>query len=335
MPQTTEGAARASETNLPDPLVPPEVNLSDYPYMPLDVRRLLRSETWITAADEPRLGHALMCLWAESWHQVPAASLPDNDRVLARFAMCSPEQWAEIRPKALKGWIKCKDGLLYHPVVAEKALEAWGKKRKQRDQTRAATEARARKRLAEQGTASEGSNDARDEERNVERNEERDEKRNVHQERGEERRGDEGKAAANETLAFEGKILRVSHREFESWKRTFDTIPDLLAELTVIDAKFANDPPPKPNEKALAWLRTKHEKNLLEGKQRFGGTQQGAELVSIDPEADRWRMRIKGFLAGKPWQKQWGPPPLAEGCLCPAAILNEFRDQLNARTAAA
>jgi uncharacterized protein YdaU (DUF1376 family) len=133
-------------SELPDPPIPPEVDLTDFAYMPLDTRRLLKSETWIDAAEEPRLGHALICLWCESWHQKPAASLPDNDRVLARFAMCSREEWQAIKPKALKGWVKCSDGLLYHPVVAEKALTAWEGKRRQHEKTRAATEARQRQR---------------------------------------------------------------------------------------------------------------------------------------------------------------------------------------------
>jgi hypothetical protein len=107
------------------PLTPPDCDLRDFGYMPLDVRRLLTSDTWLEAADDPRLGHALICLWAESWHQVPAASLSDNDRVLARFAMCDGAEWQRVRDRALEGWRRCSDGRLYHPVVAEKALEAW------------------------------------------------------------------------------------------------------------------------------------------------------------------------------------------------------------------
>src|SRR4051812_17540317 len=110
------------------PLTPPSMDLRDFGFMPLDVRRLLTSETWIEAADDPKLGHALICLWAESWHQIPAASLPDNDRVLARLSMCSTEDWTRIRERALAGWQRCSDGRIYHPVVAEKALTSWAQK---------------------------------------------------------------------------------------------------------------------------------------------------------------------------------------------------------------
>ncbi len=108
-----------------EPLTSSDCDLRDFGYMPLDVRRLLTSDTWLEAADDPKLGHVLICLWAESWHQVPAASLPENDRVLARFAMCDGSEWGRLRERAMKDWRLCSDGRLYHPVVAEKALEAW------------------------------------------------------------------------------------------------------------------------------------------------------------------------------------------------------------------
>jgi hypothetical protein len=107
-------------------LTPPDCDLRDFPSMLLDHRRLLTSETWIEAAQMPRLGHALMSLWCESFQQVPAASLPDNDLTLLRLSMCpTPAEWKKVRGRALAGWVRCDDGRLYHPVVAEKALEAW------------------------------------------------------------------------------------------------------------------------------------------------------------------------------------------------------------------
>ena len=152
-----------------EPLVAADVDLRDFGFMPLDVRRLLTSETWIEAADKPKVGHAVLCLWAESWHQVPAASLPDNDKVLARLAMCDAKTWKRIRDDVLAGWVKCDDGLLYHPVVAEKALESWDAKKRQRARTEAATAARAAKREAQHP------------QRDDERNEQRHVQRDVHQ----------------------------------------------------------------------------------------------------------------------------------------------------------
>ena len=107
-----------------EPLTTPACDLRDFPFMPLDTQRLLKSETWMEAADDPKLGHALICLWCEAWHQVPAGSLPDKHGIIARFAMCTPDEWERIRDRALHGWVRCSDTRLYHPVVAEKALEA-------------------------------------------------------------------------------------------------------------------------------------------------------------------------------------------------------------------
>lgn len=106
---------------LPEPMTPAECNLQDFAFMPLDVRRLLTSETWVLGSGDERA--AAMCLWLESWHQVPAASLPNNPRMLAHLAQC--QKWAKVQEQAQRGWVQCSDGRLYHPVVAEKALEAW------------------------------------------------------------------------------------------------------------------------------------------------------------------------------------------------------------------
>jgi hypothetical protein len=105
----------------PAPLVPAEVDLRDFPGMWVDTDRLVRSDTWILGNSDEKA--AAFTLWAESWHQVPAASLPDNDRVLAKLSQA--EKWSKSKGHALRGWVRCSDGRLYHPVVAEKALEAW------------------------------------------------------------------------------------------------------------------------------------------------------------------------------------------------------------------
>ncbi|RST54121.1 DUF1376 domain-containing protein [Variovorax sp. DXTD-1] len=107
-----------------EPLVPIECDLRDFPYLPVDVQRLLTSETWVLGKGDER--SAAMALWLQSWHQVPAASLPDNDRMLGHLAQVA--NWKRVKPQALRGWVLCTDGRLYHPVVAEKALEAWVEK---------------------------------------------------------------------------------------------------------------------------------------------------------------------------------------------------------------
>ncbi|MHB1701196.1 MAG: DUF1376 domain-containing protein [Acidobacteriaceae bacterium] len=106
--------------------------------MPLDVLRLRDSGLAARATgDEFR---AAVLLWCASWHQIPAASLPDDDIELANLCGYgrSPKEWRKIRDAALRGWLACVDGRLYHPIVAEKAREAWRSKLEQRHRTECA-----------------------------------------------------------------------------------------------------------------------------------------------------------------------------------------------------
>ena len=117
---------------LPSPLVDSGVDLSDFPFMPLDVRRLRDSKLAVSADGE--CFRAAVLLWCASWHQIPAASIPDDDLELSQLAGFgrAVKEWKKIKEGALYGWIKCADGRLYHPVVAEKAVEAWKAKLQQR-----------------------------------------------------------------------------------------------------------------------------------------------------------------------------------------------------------
>jgi hypothetical protein len=131
-PITAELLSFPSAEILPDPLVPAYVDLRDFPYMPLEVERLFGSEFHAQTNDaEWRAG---VTLWLKSFHQVPPASLPDDDVALARLAELGRDvrAWRRIRSRALRGWVRCRDGRLYHRVVAEKALEAWIEKLGQR-----------------------------------------------------------------------------------------------------------------------------------------------------------------------------------------------------------
>lgn len=114
------------------PLTPRDCDLRDFPRMMIDIPRLFGSEFDATANDaEWRCG---VTLWLKSFHQVPAASLPDDDAALARLCGLGRDvrSWKKCRDMALRGWVKASDGLLYHPVVAEIALEAWLDKLTQR-----------------------------------------------------------------------------------------------------------------------------------------------------------------------------------------------------------
>ena len=113
---------------LPAPLVPAFVNLQDFEFMPLRVKRLIDSGfSAHTTAEEFRAG---VLLWSQSWHEVPAGSLPDDDVDLAKAAGFGRvvAEWRKVRTGALRGFVKCSDGRLYHPVIAELAMRAWESK---------------------------------------------------------------------------------------------------------------------------------------------------------------------------------------------------------------
>lgn len=120
--------------------------------MPLDIQRLRRSKAWLKAKRNPALGFYMINLWTASWHEVPAASLENDDEVLADLAVCDPDVWEQVKADVMRGWIKCSDGRLYHPVVAEKARESWDSKVAYRDRMKAARDAKAAKKSPKTGS---------------------------------------------------------------------------------------------------------------------------------------------------------------------------------------
>jgi hypothetical protein len=142
--------------------------------MPLDVLRLRDSElAALATGDEFK---AAVMLWCVAWHQVPAASLPNDDRLLAKYSGAG-STWKKVRDEALRGFVLCSDGRLYHRTISEKAMESWTHKERQRDRTASATKARADYRRATESAAHDSRNDQRD----VSRDEQRNVDRDVHQ----------------------------------------------------------------------------------------------------------------------------------------------------------
>lgn len=121
-------APRAPEDARPAPLTPADCDLQDFPFMPLHVARLRDSD--LAAEADPEACWYAVLLWAASWHQLPAGSLPDSDAVLTRLIGLGRDvsTFERCREQALRGFILCDDGRLYHPVVAEQVNAAWEQK---------------------------------------------------------------------------------------------------------------------------------------------------------------------------------------------------------------
>ncbi len=118
------------------PLTPADCDLTGYDWFPLQHKRLKQSEWWLTASDLARSRN--VDLWAEAYEQVPAASLPNSDVVLARFAGYGRdvEAFRAVKAEIMAAWVLCSDGRFYHPVLAEVAREAW-ERRKESEQGKA------------------------------------------------------------------------------------------------------------------------------------------------------------------------------------------------------
>lgn len=107
---------------LPAPLVPPSCDLRDFLFTPVEFQRLFSSETWLLSNDAEKI--AAITLWGVCWTQVPAGSIPSDDRLLAHLSSAGA-RWKRVKGMALRGWVLCDDGRYYHPVMCEKVLEAW------------------------------------------------------------------------------------------------------------------------------------------------------------------------------------------------------------------
>lgn len=108
------------DTSKPNPYSTPDCDLRGLEWMPTETVNILESDLFLqSSGDEFKAAMAL--IW-KSWRQVPAGSLPNDDRSLA--ILSSAPDWTSVRTMALHNWVLCADGRLYHPIVAAKAMEA-------------------------------------------------------------------------------------------------------------------------------------------------------------------------------------------------------------------
>lgn len=135
-------------SDLPEPLVSADVDLRDFDYIPLYGDRLFNSDTWALCDADEKV--AALRLWWRAWHEEPAGSLPNNDRLLAERAGygVAVKAFLAIKENAMRGWTLCSDGRLYHPVVASIALDVWRTKKKKKAENAADRERKRLKRLA-------------------------------------------------------------------------------------------------------------------------------------------------------------------------------------------
>lgn len=113
-------------SDLPAALVEADCDCTDLDGFMLNVERLMASE--LVALSSHEVIAAALFLWARAWKQRPAASLPDDDRVIAAFARLPVARFRKLRAEILRGWVKCADGRLYHRFLAGEAAKAYARK---------------------------------------------------------------------------------------------------------------------------------------------------------------------------------------------------------------
>lgn len=110
----------------PAPLVPPEVDLSSLPYMPLFIAKLRASKAWLICKRRPELAYYLVNLWTRAYQSRPAGSIEADDDVLCDAAGCQNfEQWVDLKSDLLRNWTLCSDDRYYCPGMLDIVHEGW------------------------------------------------------------------------------------------------------------------------------------------------------------------------------------------------------------------
>jgi hypothetical protein len=292
-----------------EPLLPPETDCRDIDGFLLNVEKLMASELWALAtAEELR---AALALWCRAWKQVPAASLPDDDRVLAAFSGAGA-RWPKLREMALRSFIKCNDGRLYHPVLAAEAVKAYEAKLKFRKRRDVDAERLRKWREKRDGNA------FRNTDGNALETVSKVREGKVREVREEDT--PVAKAPGDGSYAFVGSVIRLTKRDFEKWRSAYSAITDLKAELQGIDDWLHG----QPEDKRRRWFHAVS--GMLSRKhQELAAAQPKPALTTHDV---RWENTVRLWIGNRKWYPDVdGPPPDHPQTRVPREILKIFNIQ--------
>lgn len=337
------------------PLTPPDCDLRDFGYMPLDVRRLRDSSA--ATAENPEEFRAAVLLWCAAWHQVPAGSLPDNDRELSSLAGFGRfmSEWLKVRDGALRGFILCDDGRLYHRVVCEKALEAWIERLQHRRRS-AIGNAGRKKEVADTSefdaaiadmqarlltvTTAEIPYPAKDspqgsvsapyallegpQGKGREGKEDRDADASLPTEVGSETPPEPAKPYPD---LFEAAWKAYPHVRGRSskpkalglWRRLPPATREALPSAAARYARDGREPKAECGAPGMdRWLSSQRYTDWI--------SDDPGPLLAVAPDPDRqWRYRLTNWTKNRFWNDaDWGPRPTQPGCGAPASLMAEF-----------
>jgi uncharacterized protein YdaU (DUF1376 family) len=302
-------------SELPEPPIAAEVDLTDFPFMPLYIARCQKSKAWLRCKRQPELAFYMLNLWMRAWHECPAGSVEDDDDVLADAAMCSPEHWLEVKAAVLHGWQKCADGRLYHAVVVELAEEAWASKEARRQRTEKARQAKLQ---AQSARSTESVTGSVTEQRQAPRERDRDRDRDKESPPTPRKRG----AGISSQIAGEfetwwphypNRVDRGHAIKAFARARETATLEDLIAGAKRYAALVAGKEATFIAMPAT-WLNGERWKDEPSAGQRNGAAHPG-------PAIEPWEQRIAGFRTKRFWHSSWGFKPGERGCAAPDHML--------------
>ncbi len=310
-----------------EPFVPANTDLRNFDYMPLKVAQLRDSDLAAVATDAEF--RAAVMLWCASWHQVPASSLPNDERLLCRLAGLGRDirTWKEIRTVALKGFVTCTDGRLYHPLIADLAIVAAQKQRRNAERTRNATEAR-KARNEQRDDAKEPNVTMPENERddNVTRTipaakphvtSTKGKGEGIEKGKGEEERG---AAATDEWAVLEKKLRKAAGWEHESHPNLSVVGP--IVELIATGSSLELDVLPVVKATASRANGRSSWKYFIPGIRDATKTRLGIRAQALSPaEEAQWVERLDFGRKNSQWGPTWGPMPGQAGCAVPWSML--------------
>lgn len=251
--------------------------------------------------------------------------LADNDEILRRLMACHGNKWRAVKTRLIAhgkiwiedGYMKAKgvdstlaEAAIFSETQKKRAEKRWEMERKS---PRNASE-KAEKSVGKSGKSQQNqcSADAKGIDASTDIDTAKERKESIPPE---EQASDESK------YAFKGKIIKLNKRDFESWSSAYDAIPDLRAELTVLDdyyhQELKGDARKKWFVRASAALGKRHQERIANTAQEVNGHRSLAE-----DHLAMWTARVIGYRTSGFWIDQWGYPPGDKDCQVPQEALD-------------
>lgn len=195
--------------------------MAEFPALPLWTDAYLGDTTHLTTIEHGAYLLLLMTAW-----RTRDCRLPDDDRLLARYTRCGPNQWKKLRP-ILEPFFVVENGHWWQRRLTDEASAV----RQRKESAAANGRASALKRKGRHSTEREQSVN----ENSAECQRESNLTNNHNQEEKEVTAS--GDAAP---LAFEGRVIRLNELDFKRWERAYPDL-DLGAVLQARDDWLADE----------------------------------------------------------------------------------------------